>query len=90
MEDGSLAPEATAHRVRGRKSSDRVVPKTTITRGKVAEKQAESASFYGRDRSTEKQGILSKIASLPSPQSLPEFPLVLENMCGRDGAMAED
>lgn len=77
-------------RVRGGKSSSRLVPATVNTRRKEREKQAEAAGLRGRGSSTRKQQAQRELADLPSKQSLPEGPPFLENMCAADEVVARD
>lgn len=77
-------------RVRGRKSSSRVVPKTVDTRGKLREKQAEAASLGRRRGSTRRREVQSEISELLSQQSLAKWLSFLEDLSKGDGAVGED
>lgn len=77
-------------RVTGRKCSSCVAAETTDKRRKIVEMQAEAGGLYGKDRSTRKREIQSRIAVLLSQRFLAEWPSFLEDMCGDDEVVAED
>lgn len=75
--------------VMGKGSASHVVAETMETRTRVKELQGKAGSLAGRDSSKRRRRTLNKIDSMPSEQSLPDWPSFLEKMCERDGVVLE-